>query len=340
MIRYVHEPVSPLLQVAPGGYAWWYFDALSDDGERALAAIFFIGSVFSPRYAERLRRGEPARAEEHLGVNLALYTRGRQAAWVMSEYGASALVGGDDAGPHINGSRIERMEGNGGLRLCFEERTAPFLVALARVGAPVAGSVELEPLAPPLDPVALAAPSMAGKTHGWRVVMPRARVRVRFDRPGFAFDGIGYHDVNHGDGRLEAAFSRWSWARFHDGDRTRVVYAITERGGRARAWLVDARDGAADRATREVAAATCGASRPWGWGLSVPSQFTVEDGGRRLDCRPEESLESSPFYARYRATLREGDGPPARGLGEHLDFERFSGRGIQFLLHFKTRRVS
>ncbi len=34
--------------VAPGGYAWWYVDALSEDGTKALTIIAFVGSVFSP----------------------------------------------------------------------------------------------------------------------------------------------------------------------------------------------------------------------------------------------------------------------------------------------------
>ena len=27
--------------IPPSGYAWWYFDALSDDGQRAFTAILF-----------------------------------------------------------------------------------------------------------------------------------------------------------------------------------------------------------------------------------------------------------------------------------------------------------
>ena len=34
--------------VAPGGYLWWYVDAISDDGQHALSIIAFVGSVFSP----------------------------------------------------------------------------------------------------------------------------------------------------------------------------------------------------------------------------------------------------------------------------------------------------
>ena len=44
------------LVVAPGGYAWWYVDALSADGRRGLTLIAFLGSVFSPYYAWARRR--------------------------------------------------------------------------------------------------------------------------------------------------------------------------------------------------------------------------------------------------------------------------------------------
>ncbi|MEO0034874.1 MAG: hydroxyneurosporene dehydrogenase CrtC, partial [Pseudomonadota bacterium] len=39
------------LPVPASGYAWWYIDAISDDGRHALTLIFFLGSVFSPYYA-------------------------------------------------------------------------------------------------------------------------------------------------------------------------------------------------------------------------------------------------------------------------------------------------
>ena len=50
--------------------------------------------------------------------------------------------------------------------------------------------------------------------------------------------------------------------------------------------------------------------------------------------------ESSPFYARYLGALSENGAPLARGVGEHLDLDRFRARGIQFLLRFKTRRTA
>lgn len=329
--------MNPYRDVRPGGYAWWYFDAVSDDGARALTAIFFIGSVFSPDYAARLRRGEPARAEEHLGVNLALYERGKKRAWVMSEHGAAALGGVGDGGPRIADSGIERTA-SGGLRVSIHEHTAPFLVTLAGIGARVDGTIDVEPLGPPIDPVELHAEGDV--RHLWHVLMRAARVRVRFSRPDFSFDGVGYHDVNAGDGRLERAFASWSWARFHHDDRTTIVYATHERAGAARAWVVDARDGE-PTAARQAALLPEGERRRAPWGLMVPRWFAVDDGGRTLRCTPTRILEAAPFYARYQARLGDvsaiTDG--RTGVGEFLDLDRFRDRGVQFLLRFKMRRI-
>lgn len=334
--------MNPYRDVRPGGYAWWYFDAVSDDGARALTAIFFIGSVFSPDYAARIRRGEAARAEEHLGVNLALYERGKKRAWVMSEHGIAALRAIGDGGPTIGDSRVERTE-TGGLRVTIREHTAPFFVALAGIGARVEGTIEVDPLGPPLDPVELHAEGDV--RHLWHVLMRAARVRVRFDRPDFAFDGVGYHDVNAGDGRLERAFRSWSWARFHDARggtdaRTTIVYATHERGGAARAWVVDARDDERTQA-RPATLLPEGERRRAPWGLMVPRWFAVDDGGRTLRCTPTRILEAAPFYARYQARLGDvsaiTDG--RTGVGEFLDLDRFRDRGVQFLLRFKMRRI-
>ena len=49
----------------PNGYAWWYVDALSDDGAHGITLIAFIGSVFSPWYAWARRRG-PADPQNHV----------------------------------------------------------------------------------------------------------------------------------------------------------------------------------------------------------------------------------------------------------------------------------
>ena len=75
--------------MARDGYAWWYVDALSDDGAHALTLIAFIGSVFSPYYAAARRRA-PADPEQHVAFNVALYGAGTDR-WAMTERGRQHL---------------------------------------------------------------------------------------------------------------------------------------------------------------------------------------------------------------------------------------------------------
>jgi carotenoid 1,2-hydratase len=306
--------------VPAGGYAWWYVDALSDDGQRALTAIFFIGSVFSPDYA----RAGVVPAENYLGVNLALYDRGRHAAWVMTEYPAARLVRRAD-GIEIAGSSMVR-DGNR-LRVVFREKTAPFFASLAGVGAPVEGELMLDGLCEAIDGIELG----EGSGHSWRVPMPRARIRASFKRPDFSFEGFAYHDTNRGATRLEKTLARWSWARFLDDDRVRVLYTTLDKAGQRVSVLVDARDGDAPllRAPRLVGDVTQPEPKKARWGLPLPDGFAVEGGA----CHVEQLLDVAPFYARYVARLDGG----GLGIGEHLDLDRFDRRGIQFLLRFKTR---
>jgi hypothetical protein len=77
-------------------------------------------------------------------------------------------------------------------------------------------------------------------------------------------------------------------------------------------------------------------SQPVGWGLRMPERVSVDRG--RMAARRLRLLDVAPFYARYEAILEEEGRPSLRGIGEHLDLDRFRHPGLQFLLRFKTRR--
>ena len=110
--------------VAPGGYSWWYLDALCDDGRHGLTIIAFVGSVFSPYYARARARSRWGMADplEHCAINVALYGP-RADAWVMSEYGPGEVERGPDR-LHVGRSSIA-WEGDC-LVVRFDERTAVF----------------------------------------------------------------------------------------------------------------------------------------------------------------------------------------------------------------------
>ena len=108
------------LAVAPGGYAWWYLDAGSDDGRFGLTLIAFVGSVFSPFYASARRRGH-VEAIDHCAINVALY--GDASRWAMTERDRGAVSRTADAfamGP----SRLRWQDG--ALLIEVNEVTAPW----------------------------------------------------------------------------------------------------------------------------------------------------------------------------------------------------------------------
>lgn len=266
---------------------------------------------------------------EHTAVNLALYQGGKQVCWVMTEYHAVDRLDEDQVA--IGGTSLELLPG-GGARITLVDRVTPFMTFFTgALGRRVEGEITVEPLAGPMEPCTIAG---GDRTHAWQALAPRARVRARFRHPELTFDSDGYFDRNHGDGRLEDAFARWGWARFHGERGTTVVYACEALGGEQRVLLAECPDGASGVRPVEVPHAPAGPMKPAGWGLRIPSRFGSDD----LGCTPTFLLEKSPFYARYGARLEGARaGGPSVGMGEWLDLDRFRSRWHQFLLRYKTR---
>lgn len=307
--------------VPPGGYRWWYFDALSDDGRLGLTVIFMIGSVFSPSYARRARRGQRAPATDHLGVHVALYRDGREVGWAMSEYPAAALRI-EARTLAIAGSSL-RWELDGTVHGVIDERSAPIFWSSLGVGSAVRGRFVLRP-GRAMQVPAVALGRHGDEVHRWQPLQPSAAMEVDFDRPALRFTGRGYHDANWGDGRLESAFRRWSWARMGD-DHGLVLYAVEAVDGSAAGFALSL---GAEVPRVTTATARLHETRPTGWGLHTPVAFSVGEQRAEVDTL----LDRTPFYARYVA--RAGD---QVGVGEFLDLQRFVRPGVQFLLHFRRQ---
>jgi carotenoid 1,2-hydratase len=282
------DPRAEIDAVPPRGYRWWYVDGLSDDGRRGFTAIFMYGHVFSPWRARRVRRGQPWIAREHLGMHVALYEEDREVSWAMSEYGADALVL-DGAGVRIAGSEL-RADADA-ISGTIDERNAPVFWSRAfDLGGPMRGRFTLTPTG--AAPTGQFEIGRAGsEAHHWQVRVPSGRIRVEFDAPRFSFEGRGYHDTNWGDGRLEDAFARWSWARFHEPERSRILYGVEGRDGTRRGFFVEGGAGTSGEA-RAIDEVSFGEPEATGWGLRAPRGFA------RAAARaaPRGSLESTPPY--------------------------------------------
>ena len=299
--------------VPPNGYAWWYVDALSDDGRHGITLIAFIGSVFSPYYAAARRRG-PADPKHFVALNVALYGAPRR--WTMTERGRSRLHA--EATQLAIGSSALDWRGDA-LSFAIDEVSAP-------VPSRLRGSVRVLPAALtqhafPLD--------SAGR-HRWRPLAPRTRVEVDLQQPALRWSGTGYLDSNDGDAPLEDDFRCWTWSRAagRDGSTT-VLYDVECRDGAATSLAL--RFDAAGRAAAIDAPPTVKLP-PSGWRIA---RATRGEAGARV----EHTLEDAPFYVRSLVSTRLF-GEPAVAMHESLDLDRFRSRWVQVLLPFRMPRRS
>jgi carotenoid 1,2-hydratase len=301
--------------VARGGYAWWYIDALSDDGLHALTLIAFIGSVFSPYYA-RANRRTPGGAdpEDYVAINVALYGP-RRTLWAMTERRRHALI----RDPHRLAIGPSRLDWDGTtLSARITEMTNP-------IPQPLHGTITLRPKA--LETTVY--PLDAAGAHRWQPVAPCARVHVAFEKPGLSWDGDAYFDRNEGDAPMGSAFSTWNWSRAPTRQGTRIFYHAHRRdGGFTDLSLQFAASGGATTIPAPPAAPL-----PMTW-WRIARQTRSDVG---TEARVVRKFEDAPFYARSRiATVIDGEA--VDGVHETLDLNRFARPVVQAMLPFRMPR--
>ena len=299
--------------VDAGGYAWWYLDALSDDGRHGLTLIAFVGSVFSPYYALSRRWGA-ADPEQHCAINVALTGDGGHR-WAMTERNRRSMT--RTAHQFTVGSSAVRWTGDS-LVADIDEVTAPFPSRLK-------GRISLHPAAltdtiVPLD---------IDRKHYWSPIAPLARVEVRLQKPHLEWNGFAYLDSNFGYTPLEMAFKHWSWSRTIEKGRTRVMYDVTRLRGDSAALALDFdRHGGATPIDAPPIA-------------PLPRTFWRLPRTTRSDCagsaRVLATWEDGPFYARSLVETAV-QGEQLMAVQENLSLERFKRPIVQAMLPFRMPR--
>lgn len=303
--------------VAPGGYQWWYIDAISDDGREAMTLIVFVGSVFSPYY-HRARRGKAVEAEAHCAFNTILYGPGSRKRWSMTERSERTLERGRTS--YRLGPSAIHWDGKT-LRADIDERCVPFPRRMR-------GSIRVTPEVLTTHTLRL---DRAGH-HRWHPIAPMSRVEVDFPALGTRWSGHGYLDSNDGSEPLADGFTGWDWTRLRmdNGDCVvryearepqRQPHRLALRFDRSGSFVNETPSLAGELPTTSV----------WRMARRMPS---AEDPHRLL-----RTLEDTPFYARsmLEATIA---GEHGRGLHESLSMQRFTQPWVQTLLPFRMPRIA
>ncbi len=306
--------------VPAGGYAWWYVDALSDDGRFGLTIIAFIGSVFSPYYASARRHAlGSAEPLDHCALNVALYSRNgsaTQTGWAMTER-HRASVKPEPTRLRIGPSQLAWKDGV--LTIDIDEITVPWARQLK-------GVVRIFPSAVLSTGYAL---DDAG-LHHWCPIAPSARVTVDLSSPNVQWHGNAYLDANRGARPLEKDFIRWDWSRAElSGQRTAVLYDATRIDGSplSLALLADA--------AGQVNSFTPPPSlvlplTAWRLPRSTRSESAAAT-------HIEQDLEDGPFYSRSLLRTRLL-GEATTAVHESLSLARWQQPVVQAMLPFRMPR--
>ncbi|MBK9260775.1 MAG: carotenoid 1,2-hydratase [Polyangiaceae bacterium] len=301
--------------MAPSGYAWWYLDALSDDGQHGLTIIGLVGSVFSPFYAASRRKGR-TNPLAHCSMNVAVYGPKRNA-WAFTERGGmdvrryrTALV--------IGPSSMEWE--NDVFTVRFEEKTAP-------LPGRISGTVRIHPVTLGEDkPFVL---DEKGR-HRWGPIAPIARAEVELRRPGnIRWNGLAYVDTNAGSEPLEDGFSSWNWCRTTTKDRMIVTYDAFRRSGSRHIIQHAFHANGETNSVEPLVERSLARTR---WGLSRSMRVDPRSSARLV-----RTLEDTPFYSRSEV-VGSYVGQYARGVHESLSLDRWKSRIVQFMLPYRMRR--
>lgn len=312
MIHEFRKPGMSFNEPVPhNGYAWWYVDALSDDGENGITIIAFIGSVFSPYYAFARRRGD-VDPLNHCAINVALY-RPRGGRWAMTERPAHAVTRGVDTF-RVGPSALHRDGAS--LVIDIDEITVP-------IPSRLKGSVRVTPSAITQEPFIL----NDDGNHRWWPIAPIARVAVAMKSPDLTWQGDGYLDHNAGDAPIEHGFRDWQWARGATRDGAVILYEGERRDGSVvnLAKTFD-RDGNA----RDFTPPAMKTLNRTGW--RMPRSVRSESDARVL-----KTLEDAPFYSRSVVASRL-NGEDVMLMHESLSLDRFKMPVVQALLPFRMPR--
>ncbi|NBB92881.1 MAG: carotenoid 1,2-hydratase [Gammaproteobacteria bacterium] len=295
------------------GYAWWYIDAISDDGRHGLTLIAFIGSVFSPYYAWARGRGR-SDPLNHCAINVALY--GPSGRWSMTERGRSSLHR-EQASLRIGPSGLHWTDD--ALLIDLEEWAVP-------LPRRVRGRIRVHPTICSNERIEL---DTAGR-HGWTPVWPAARVEVAMQHPGIAWSGSGYVDHNAGTEPLEHGFDSWSWSRAETRHGPVILYDTQASSGEHGSLALHFdRDGE----VHELPVPRPVELPRSHWGIARPTRS--EDGTARM----EAVWEDTPFYARSRVnTALLGERVTA--VHESLSLRRFTSPWVRLMLPFRMPRRS
>lgn len=319
-----------------GSYEWWYFDAISVNGQYSLVVIFYEGNPFSRRYIDALEKKTESNANDYPAISISVYKNGDPVFYSFEEVEPGAAKFSD--------IRAEGRVGNNRfVGEITEDRNLRYHLHLSQE---VPNGDHLR-----ADLIFLSSmPSDFGQERGtavkhrhtWNLIQPKADVSGEIIISGFKeetirFEGSGYHDHNLGLEPMKESFEDWYWGRFHLNGYTLVYYLMNENGSmKNRAWLFSP-----DEEVREVHGKLT--LTDYGlnvFGLKSARKIELKNKSTELLIQQQSLLDDGPFYQRFSSRLMlhlDGVLLQGTGISEYIHPERIHSKLFRPLVNMRIR---
>lgn len=324
----------------PGGYEWWYFDAISTDGRHSLVVIFYEGNPFSPSYinAQQGRSNEEPLPQNFPAVSISVYEDGNPIYYSFTEYSNEQCTF-DSEHPFVKIGRHSMRAEEGGEKLRYSLHLQEALPS----GDKLQVSLEFGS-----DPVNLRFDDAGEQSvgHQWNLVQPRSEVNgdihieTQKGNKTISFEGRGYHDHNIGHEPMRDEFSDWYWGRLHFSAATLVYYVMNRKATHQHcAWLIDSEHNIVERFS-DITLSDTGRSI---FGLSMAHKIDIQSEHTQIQIQQSNLLDNGPFYRRFLSDgLLKVDGQtvpePASGITEYIRPDRIYSRIFWPLVNMRIRR--
>ncbi|MEO7673699.1 MAG: hypothetical protein ABIU09_06435 [Pyrinomonadaceae bacterium] len=331
-------------QKDPKAYEWWYFDALSDDGNEAIVIVFLDNFIYSPRYnslEKAVANGLSgvAKKQRFPAVSISYYRDGKQLYRAVNEYPSGEFAANENAPECRIGSSSFRYES--------ASYGSGYVVSVA---VPLSRNRRLEANFEwlSIESDFQSAPfCYDDASHCWNMVAPRSDVSGKItviDPVGRivdvkSFRGTGYHDHNLDNRWLAKTVRDWHWGRAHFADCTAVFYRYNEIGDdNAAAKLFVIKEG--ELQTREVRFEEQNHVRDK-FGIRYPTNLRlISEDGIQLDSKPLKVIDSSFYYLRFLSsitlTLNDGKQHHTTGITEFIAPKALKHRWLNRLSDLRT----
>jgi carotenoid 1,2-hydratase len=333
-------------QKDPKAYEWWYFDALSDDGNEAVVIVFLDNFIYSPRYNTARKtdvngKDAESRFERFPAVSVTYYRDGRQVYRTVNEYPANEFIASQNS--------PECRIGNNSFRYESAPYGSGYTVTL---DLPLSRSRRLEAhfewLSIESD-FASAPFCYENSSHCWNLVAPRSDVTGKITvvdsagrkRDVRSFRGTGYHDHNLDNRWLAKTVSHWHWGRAHFADCTAIFYRYHEIGNDSPSTkLFVIKNGELE--TREVRYEEQNHARDK-FGIRYPTSLRlIAEDGVQLDSKPLKVIDSSFYYLRFLSSISflaaDGKEHHTKGITEFIAPKALKHRWLNRLSDLRTGR--